>query len=90
MTDPDIGYEIGYDAAADCNYVNMYVSWAALGHGHGFDTICVIWATDNHNPNLDQAPNCDRPEFPEGCEIPIPQPDIDFSVTPPTQPTPPC
>ena len=87
ITDPDIGYEIGYDDGADCNYVNMYVSWDALLHGHESDSLCVIWATDLQGPNLDQAPNCDRPEEPI-CSIPIPHPDIDFGDAPdPTYPT---
>ncbi len=48
----DIGYRI------DNGFVDMYVSRAALGNA---SSLCLIWATDNQNPNLDQAPNCDRP-----------------------------
>ena len=53
MSDPDIGYSISGE------FVDMYVSLAALGNPA---KICLIWATDIHNVNLDQAPNCDAPE----------------------------
>jgi hypothetical protein len=76
-SDPDIGYAIGYDSEDDCNYVDMYVSWDVMAHGHEFDSICLMWATDINDPNLDQAPNCDRPEE-ALCDIWVPQPDIDF------------
>ena len=71
MSDPNIGYRLSG------NFVDMYVSLAALGNPA---KICLIWATDIHNQNLDQAPNCDRPEetdecFPDGG-IPI----IDINV----------
>ncbi len=55
ITDPDIGYRV------NGSYVDMYVSWDVLGDPA---QVCVIWATDNHDPNLDQAPNCDRPQTP--------------------------
>ncbi|TET40931.1 MAG: PKD domain-containing protein, partial [Dehalococcoidia bacterium] len=54
----EIGYRID-DAATGGYFVDMYVSRAALGNP---SSLCIIWATDNQNPNLDQAPNCDRPE----------------------------
>jgi uncharacterized repeat protein (TIGR01451 family) len=53
MTDPNIGYQISGE------FVDMYVSLAALGNPA---KICLIWATDLHNINLDQAPDCDAPE----------------------------
>ncbi|MFC1505787.1 hypothetical protein ACFLQ6_01815 [Thermoproteota archaeon] len=53
MSDPNIGYSISGE------FVDMYVSLAALGNPA---KICLIWATDIHNVNLDQAPNCDAPE----------------------------
>ncbi len=53
MSDADIGYNM------TGHFVDMYVSLAALGNPA---KICLIWATDIHNPNLDQAPNCDAPE----------------------------
>jgi PKD repeat protein len=56
----EIGYRIN-DTATGGYFVDMYVSRAALGDP---TSLCIIWATDNQNPNLDQAPNCDRPEQP--------------------------
>jgi len=53
-----IGYRID-DATTGGRFVDMYISWAALGNP---SSLCLIWATDTHNPNLDQAPNLDRPE----------------------------
>jgi len=53
----DIGYRID-NLTTGGNFVDMYVSWAALGNP---PSVCLIWATDNINTNLDQAPNCDRP-----------------------------
>jgi hypothetical protein len=63
-TDPDIGYRISG------NFVDMYVSRSAIGSP---SAIGVFWATEPHNNNLDQSPNCDRM-------------DIDFYVI--TDPTP--
>jgi PKD repeat protein len=54
----DIGYRID-NSTIGGNFVDMYVSWAALGNP---SSLCLIWATDNQNNNLDQTPNCDRPE----------------------------
>jgi len=54
----DIGYRID-DSATGSYFVDMYVSRAALDNP---SSLCLIWATDNQNVNLDQAPNCDRPE----------------------------
>jgi hypothetical protein len=53
MADANIGYNM------TGNFVDMYVSLAAIGNPSQF---CLIWATDIHDPNLDQAPNCDAPE----------------------------
>ncbi len=53
----DIGYRID-NGATGGNFVDMYISWAALGNP---SSLCLIWATDNHDPNLDQAPNLDAP-----------------------------
>ena len=53
----DIGYRID-NATTNGTFVDMYVSRAALGDP---SSICLFWATDNQNPNLDQAQNCDRP-----------------------------
>ena len=50
-----MGAVIGYRITGD--FVDMYVSWAALGNPDG---ICLLWATDIIVPNLDQTPNCDR------------------------------
>jgi len=56
----DIGYRID-NSTTGGNFVDIYVSRAALGDP---TSVCIIWATDNQNSNLDQAPNCDRPEEP--------------------------
>jgi len=53
-----IGYRID-DATTGGHFVDMYISWAALGNP---SSLCLIWATDTHNTNLNQAPNLDRPE----------------------------
>ena len=53
------GTDIGYRITGD--YVDMYVSWQALGNPDG---VCLLWATDAHVPNLDQTPNCDRVSHP--------------------------
>ena len=79
MSDPNIGYRLSG------NFVDMYVSLAALGNPA---KICLIWATDIHNPNLDQAPNCDRPEETEDCfpdgGIPIIDIDVDKELQSPS------
>ena len=54
----DIGYRID-NGTTGGNFTDMYVSRAALGDP---SSLCIIWATDNQNNNLDQAPDCDRPE----------------------------
>jgi PKD repeat protein len=56
----DIGYRID-NGTTGGNFVDVYVSRAVLGDP---TSLCIIWATDNQNSNLDQAPNCDRPEQP--------------------------
>jgi PKD repeat protein len=58
VTDADIGYRID-NSATGGNFVDMYVSWAALGNP---SSLCLMWATDNQNNDLDQTPDCDRPE----------------------------
>ena len=78
MSDPNIGYMLSG------NFVDMYVSLAALGNP---SKICLIWATDIHDPNLDQAPNCDAPEETEDCfpdgGIPIIDIDVDKELQAP-------
>lgn len=44
------------------NYVDMYVRFSALGVSDLSGITSVIWATDQQNPNLEQAPNTDRPD----------------------------
>ena len=77
MSDPNIGYMLSG------NFVDMYVSLAALNNPA---KICLIWATDIHNNNLDQAPNCDRPEE-TTCRphpgIPVINIDVDKTLTTP-------
>ena len=48
---------VGYAITGD--FVDMYVSRAAIGDPSALN---LLWATDNHDPNLDAAPNCDRPD----------------------------
>jgi len=72
----DIGYRID-NATTRGNFVDMYVSRAALGNP---SSLCLIWATDNQNPNLDQAPNCDRPEEPS-CIMILQEPEIELTKT---------
>jgi uncharacterized repeat protein (TIGR01451 family) len=78
MSDSNIGYNM------TGHFVDMYVSLAALGNPA---KICLIWATDIHNQNLDQAPNCDAPEETEDCfpdgGIPIINIDVDKTLTTP-------
>jgi len=66
------GTHIGY--RIDNKFVDMYVSRAALDYP---SQICLFWATDNQNPNLDQAPDCDRPNVLECIPLCIP-PQADF------------
>ena len=54
----DIGYRID-NSTTGGNFVDMYVSWAALGNP---SSLCLMWATDNQNNNLDQTPKCERAE----------------------------
>jgi hypothetical protein len=61
-----LGPEIGY--RLDGNRVDMYVELAHLSDVP-ITEICPIWATDQQDTNLDQAPCCDRPET-DSC-IPI-------------------
>jgi len=53
----DIGYRID-NAATGGNFTDMYISWSALGNP---SSLCLLWATDQENPNLEQAPACDSP-----------------------------
>ena len=72
-----IGTHIGY--RIDGNFVDMYISWASLGNP---SQLCLIWATDIHNPNLDQAPSCDSPSASQCLGL------VDFGDAPdPTYPT---
>jgi PKD repeat protein len=73
----DIGYRID-NAATGGNFVDMYVSWVALGNP---SSLCLIWATDNQNNNLDQAPDCERPEETYCLPICVP-PLAAFNATP--------
>jgi PKD repeat protein len=73
----DIGYRID-NSATGGNFVDMYVSWATLGNP---PSLCLIWATDNQDPNLDQAPNLDRPEEKSCISVCIP-PVAAFNATP--------
>lgn len=58
----DVGYRV------TGNYVDMYVSLAALGWPANVQT---MWDTDNHSPNLDSAPNCDKDDT-GSSGIPVP------------------
>jgi len=41
------------------NYIDMAVKWASLGNPPSYG---LIWATDQENPNLNQAPTTDHPD----------------------------
>jgi PKD repeat protein len=64
----DVGYRID-NATTGGNFVDMYVSLAALGNP---SSLCIIWATDNIDPNLDQAQDLDRPEITTCLSVCIP------------------
>ena len=53
MYSPDIGYLLNGTS------VIMYLNLSLIGNP---GQICLIYATDINNANLDQAPNCDKPE----------------------------
>jgi len=73
----DIGYRID-NATTGGNFVDMYISWAVL---ENTSACCLIWATDNQNINLDQAPNCDRPTQTSCLSVCVP-PIAAFNATP--------
>ena len=73
----DIGYRIDTTTTGG-NFVDMYISWAMLGN---ISACCLIWATDNQNINLDQAPNCDRPMQTSCLSVCVP-PVAAFNATP--------
>jgi len=41
------------------NYIDMVVKWASLGNPTSYG---LMWATDQENPNLNQAPTTDHPD----------------------------
>lgn len=41
------------------NYIDMAVKWASLGNPASYG---LMWATDQENPNLNQAPTTDHPD----------------------------
>ena len=51
-----LGDEVGYRLTGV--YVDMYVELDLIGDP---GEVNLLWATDQQNPNLDQAPNTDRP-----------------------------
>jgi len=53
ITDPSVG-DLRIVAV---NQIEMYISWAAIGDPSAY---WLGWATDQENPNLDQAPTTDR------------------------------
>jgi uncharacterized repeat protein (TIGR01451 family) len=63
-----IGYRID-DATTGGNFMDAYVSWAALGNP---SSLCIIWSTDQQNNNIDQAPNCDSPTQTSCISISVP------------------
>jgi len=76
VTGPDVGYRID-DNTTGGHFVDMYVSWAALGNP---SSLCMIWSTDNQDPNIDQAPNCDSPAQVSCISLCIP-PQADFHAS---------
>ena len=79
-TNVDIGYEISGTT------VDMYVSRSLLGNP---SQLWVFWATDNHDNNLDQSPNCDRVDGNSFISIlePTPTPTTTSTSTPTSTPT---
>jgi len=55
VTDPNIG---GCRIVA-LYQIEMYIGWASIGDPSSY---WLMWATDQQNPNLDQAPTTDRPD----------------------------
>jgi len=76
VTGPDIGYRID-DNTTGGYFVDMYVSWAALGNP---SSLCMVWSTDNQNTNLDQASACDCPTQTSCISLCIP-PNADFHAS---------
>jgi hypothetical protein len=60
------GPEVGFRMEGP--YVDMYVSRQVLGNP---TQVCMYWATDQENQNLDQAPHQDRPTAELCFEIPL-------------------
>ncbi len=61
ITDPNIaGYQI------TGNYVDLYLDLDQIVNPYSG---CIVWGTDQENPNIDQAPNTDRPD---DDDIPFP------------------
>ncbi len=80
-----LGADIGYRIQGDT--LDMYVSWDQLGL-NGPTNVCVLWATDISNTNLDQAPNCDRPTVTTCIQIPVvPTPTPTSTATATSSPT---
>ena len=75
----DIGYEI------TGTNVDMFVRRSALGSPLLFR---VMWATDFHDNNLDQAPDCDRIDDGNCIVLQLPTPSPTPSLTPSSTPTP--
>jgi len=61
ITDSNIA---GYQIVGNC--VDLYLDLDEIVNPYDG---CIVWATDQENPNLDQAPNTDRPE---DDDIPFP------------------
>ncbi|MEM2753164.1 MAG: CARDB domain-containing protein [Nitrososphaerota archaeon] len=48
------------------NYIDMKVKWASIGNPTSYG---LMWATDQENPNLNQAPTTDHPDEEIGLVI---------------------
>ncbi|MCJ7570663.1 MAG: hypothetical protein MUO82_02135, partial [Candidatus Thermoplasmatota archaeon] len=70
ITDSNIA---GYRITGNC--VDLYLDLDQIVNPTGG---CLVWATDQENPNLDQAPNTDRPD---DIPFPILNPNIQVEKT---------
>ncbi|MDR9458728.1 MAG: DUF11 domain-containing protein [Dehalococcoidia bacterium] len=77
LTNPGIAppADAGYNLPGTGNYVDLYVSFSALGVS-GPENMSFLWSTDQQNPNLEQGPILDSTDV---SDTPI-QVDADLGV----------
>lgn len=61
VTDPKIA-----DFRISGNYIDMMVNWTSLDNPRSYG---LMWATDQENPNLNQAPTTDHPDEERGIVV---------------------